>query len=196
MTDCFQCADPQNMGDVALILKDTAMRAEKCIYDLESRLRQAINPPTIIVDFPTTNALTNIRTPVSPNYNAPLFTNDTYSSISIHNVLAAGMYQVGITCTATATGAVTDNSLRLLEIAVRPALAAPTTPDDYTARYTEYEASQAGGTDMTLTTTIVVNGTQKVAFYFVHTNASSVDLTNGTVWASRISDAYVTRVVQ
>lgn len=196
MTNCFECVDPQNYADVALILQDTAMRAEECIYSLESRLRQAVNPATMIVDFPTVNVAANVRAPIAANFISPIFQNAQLEKISTFDTLAPGFYSVGISLTATATGAVTDNSIRQIDIAVRPTLSGPSTPDDYTARYIVMEANVGGGMDMTANTTITVAGEQRIAFFFIHTNASTIDLTNGTIWISRISDAFVTRVVE
>ena len=67
MTDCFTCAEPENYAAVALKMQETALRAESCIYDLENRLRGAVNQPTLIVPVSSAGILANTQTNITPS---------------------------------------------------------------------------------------------------------------------------------
>lgn len=199
MTECLTCPQPANYAAIALQLQNTALQAEACLHDLEQRLRQGTNPLTTVVtstgaELTIANNLQDLGiTSFTIN-----FSNWTANQpFNLGPNLPPGVYQVGCSLTATATGAVTDNSLRLLRIRTVPFGAPTNTPADFSDEVTIYEPNNGNGSDMTLMTTVTLNGNQALRFSFDHTNvASSISIGIGaTYWWSKLSDQVALRTV-
>jgi hypothetical protein len=193
--DCFTCPEPDNYAAIALQLQKTALDAEACINPLERTLREAVNKNTIVSVSTNTGAISpNIRSLILVNYSTT-FTNNAQNQVS-GNAPPAGIYEVGFWCVAIASGAVTDNSFRQLEILTRRVGAASNEPDDSFVATVIYESNTGLGMDMCLNTTVTVNGSQNIFFGFVHNNASNITINTGAIaWRTRISDLAVPRVV-
>lgn len=193
MTECFTCAEPQNFAAVALKLQQTAIQAENCIYDLETRLRTAVNLPMLIVPV-TIAPFSSGTVPAILSFGTVIFQNSTMSNFG--NALPRGVYEVGLSFTITATGAVNDNSFRFAEIGVRPALAPLSQPNSYNVFETTFETNTGNGMDMAISTIIESDGTDRVTFYAQHGNTSSTcTISSGLAWAIKLSDLDAPRVV-
>jgi hypothetical protein len=162
---------------------------------LEAQLRSAANRPTIVnITSTAPSIVVNTRTRIA------LSTTTTFSNsanLLTQNTLPAGIYEAGVWLNATAAGAVTDNSFRQLEIVVRGVNDPSTVPDVYNAYAIIYESNNGSGMDMMLNTTVVLDGTQVIQYHFIHANAgSNVVIAAGAIlWATKISDTTVPRVV-
>lgn len=199
MTECLTCPEPQNYAAVALQLQNSALQAEACLHDLQRRLRQGTNPLTTILtstgaELTSANNLQDLGVTSF----AITFSNWTANQLlGLGPNLPAGVYQVGVSLTATATGAVNDNSLRYLRIRTKPAGTPTNAPADAFDELTIYEPNNGNGSDMTLMTTMTLNGNQSLLFSFDHTNTSSaISIGIGaTYWWSRLSDQVALRTV-
>lgn len=198
--NCLDCPEPGNYAAVALQMQETAQQAEACMLRARTQLRRVTNPYTFL--YTHTN---------SPNYSANvfntmsgteavIFANGTQDSINV-NEWVPGVWMVGVHLTATATGAINDNTYREIGITVYPSIASSliTTLNNalYVAAATAYEPNNGTGVDMSLHTTVVINENQKVLIYFRHANVSStINIAAGaTFWATRLSDSTAMRVV-
>ncbi len=192
-TDCFTCPQPANYAAIALQLQKTAMDAENCIYPLEGLLRAAANRPTVINVSSAVVNMPAARTRYNPLVTVT-FSNSTDTSFSA--TLPAGVYECGVWFNATASGATTDNSFRQLQIVTRGALDPSTVADHYSVSSVMYESNSGLGMDMLLNTTVVVDGTEEIQVFFVHNNASTINLAAGAIlWWTKISDVTIPRVV-
>jgi hypothetical protein len=199
MTDCLTCPEPENYAAVALQLQNTALQAEACLFNLERQLRSATNPLTTIItstgaEIVAPNVLTDLGiTSFTLNYS-----NWTANQLlGLGPNLPPGVYQVGAMFTATATGVVNDNSLRLLRIRTKKAGTPTAAEPDFFDELTIYEPNNGNGSDMSLMTTVTLNGNQELLFSFEHTNTSST-LSIGIgarYWWSRLSDQVALRAV-
>lgn len=193
--DCYTCPEPANYAAIALLLQKTALDAEGCIYPLEAQLRSASNRPTIIsITSSAPSIVVNTRTQIATS-TTTTFANS--ESLTTQTTLPAGIYEAGVWLNATAAGAVTDNSFRQLEIVVRGVNDASTVPDVYNAYAIIYESNNGSGMDMMLNTTVTLDGTQAIRYYFTHANAgSNVVIAAGAIlWVTKISDLTIPRVV-
>lgn len=194
-TDCYTCPEPANYAAIALLLQKTALDAEACIYPLEAQLRSASNRPTIVnITSSAPSVAANTRTQIAQS-TTTTFSNS--ANLVTQNTLPAGIYEAGVWLNATAAGAVTDNSFRQLEIVVRGVNDASTVPDAYNAYAIIYESNNGNGMDMLLNTTVTLDGTQSIRYFFTHANvASNVVIAAGAIlWVTKISDLTVPRVV-
>lgn len=193
------CPHPENYAAIALQLQNTALQAEACLHDLQRRLRQGTNPLTTVLT--STGAELTIANNLQ-DLGVTAFTVNFSNWTAIQLVglgpnLPPGVYQVGASLTATATGAVDDNSLRILRIRTVPAGAPTNSVADFSDEVTIYEPNNGNGSDMTLMTTVTLNGNQSLRFSFDHTNTSStISIGIGaTYWWSRLSDQVALRTV-
>lgn len=192
MTDCFSCAEPANYAAVALKLQQTALQAEDCIYALETRLRAAVNMPTLIVPVSFAGVIANAQTILG--FGTVTFQNSTITSFNA--ALPRGVYEVGLSFNIAATGAVNDNTYRFAQIGVRPAGAPLSEPNSFNVFETSFESNSGNGMDMAVHTVVESDGTDRVIFYAQHGNtSSSCDVTFGLAWAIRLSDLDAPRVV-
>ena len=193
-TDCFTCPEPANYAAIALQLQKTALDAENCIYPLEALLRGAANRPTMVNISSTAPSIAPSTRTRFANSTTTTFSNSP--NLLVQNVLPAGIYETGVWLNATASGATTDNSFRQVEIITRGLNDPSTVPDDYTVSNVMYESNSGLGMDMLLNTTVVLDGTQQIQFYFTHNNASNVIIAAGAIfWCTKISDSTIPRVV-
>lgn len=192
MTDCFNCADPANYAAVALKLQQTAIQAENCIYDLETRLRAAVNMPAFIIPVSAAGVIANFQTILG--FGTATFQNSIITSFN--NALPRGVYEVGLSFNIAATGAVNDNTYRFAQIGVRPTLAPLSQPNSFEVFETSFESNSGNGMDMAVHTVVESDGGDRVIFYVQHGNTSSTcNVTFGLAWAIRLSDLDAPRVV-
>jgi len=199
MTQCLTCPQPENYAAVALQLQNTALQAEACLFELQKQLRNGTNPLTTILtstgaELTTANVLQDLGvTAFTIN-----FSNWTaVQLVGLGTNLPAGVYQVGAMLTATATGVVDDNSLRVLRIRTKRAGTPTDAVADFSDEVTIYEPNNGNGSDMSLMTTVTLDGSQELLFSFTHTNTSST-LSIGVgarYWWSKLSDQVALRTV-
>lgn len=199
MTNCLTCPQPQNYAAIALQLQNTALQAETCLHDLEAQLRRATNPlTTVITSTGAELVAANVLQDLGVTSFTLNFSNWTATQLAgLGPNLPPGVYQVGASLTAIASGAVDDNSLRVLRIRTIPAGAPTNTASDFSDEITIYEPNNGAGADMSLLTTVTLNGKQDLLFSFIHTNTSSlISISIGaTYWWSRLSDQVALRTV-
>ena len=199
MTECLTCPEPENYAAVALQLQNTALQAEACLFDLEKQLRNGTNPLTTIVT--STGAeltVANVLADLGVTSFTTNFSNWTaVQLVDLGPNLPPGVYQVGAMLTATATGAVNDNSLRILRIRTIKSGSPTNAAADFSDEVTIYEPNNGQGSDMSLLTTVTLNGNQELRFTFLHTNTSStVSIGIGArYWWSKLSDQVALRAV-
>lgn len=199
MTECLTCPQPENYAAVALQLQNTAMQAETCLFDLEKQLRNATNPLTTVV---TSTGVESMTANFIYDLGITSFTTNfsNWSAIQIVSLginLPPGVYQVGASITATAAGAVDVNSLRVLRIRTKKHGTPMSAPADFSDEVTIYDPNNGNGVDLSLMTTVTLDGNQDIKFTFVHTNTSSLmNIAAGaTYWWSRLSDQVALRAV-
>lgn len=204
MTQCLTCPEPENYAAVALQLQNTALQAEACLFELDRQLQMATNPPTIVMtsagQIITANTLTDLTAGALAFSNVPPATSafiTVPALTSIATILPPGVYQAGACINATATGAINDNSLRVLRVRTKK-MGTPTdaTPD-FSTEITVYEPNNGNGSDMSIAATVTLDGTQDILFSFVHTNvASTISIASGAIfWVSRLSNQVALRTV-
>jgi len=199
MSECFDCLTPPNYAAVALELQQTAMQAEACIFDLETKLRAAPNAPTQIRTSTGTYSFASGRVVTLQN---PLPTTTlTFSTVPVTDFMAtplpAGVWEVGCYLNVTAVGTVNAETFRHLYITVKNQFAAPGSAPIYQATESAFEADIGNGMDMCLVTSVVVDGNQRVMFQMLHGNTSSnLEVQTGAIfWATRLSDPIALAVV-
>lgn len=184
----LSCMDGANMAAVGLQLQLTALEAEQRIYGLEQRQRAALNRPTKVQR--STATITGFIADVFPGdqsigpFNSAGnwvvdFDNtgldQKVDSTSLLTGLGAGLYEVGISCNVIASGAVTDNSYRIVRILIYRA--DPTATDGFVlfeeASLTLYESNTGIGVDFTVTGEFRLETTDKIVFALQHANAGS-----------------------
>ena len=182
-----------NYAAVALKLQETALSAESCIFDLEHRLRGAVNQPTLIAAISVPSVSANTQTILNPSSTAT-FQNSPISAFNL-TFMPRGVYQVGLAFTIAATGAVNDNTYRFAIIYVRDVYDALTVPNKYNVFETCFESNNGSGMDMTITTVVELDGTDQVRFAAQHGNTSSNCSVTGFAWLTRLTDLDAPRVV-
>lgn len=200
------CMDGANMAAVGLQLQHTALQAEARIYTLEQRLRAALNRPTK-VQRSTATITGYVADPFSGDQSLGPFASsgnwvtdfdNTGFSANVDSTsglmfaaLGAGMYEFGIAVNVIASGAVTDNSYRIVRILLYRE--DPTAFDGVVvadqASLTLYESNTAVGTDFTVVAHFRIEETDTVAFTLQHQNAgSTLNSTLGArVWMTKLS---------
>lgn len=200
------CMDGANMAAIALQLQYTARQAESRIYALEQRLRGADNLPTK-VQRSTTNITGIVVDPfvgdqsIGPQNSAGTWVTDfdntgvsqnvDSTALTMFGLLGEGLYEFGISCNLIASGAVTDNSYRVIRIVLYRQ--DPTAVDGIVAYeesgVTLYESNTGVGVDAVVTAEFRMEATDRVAFLVQHGNAgSSLNSTAGTlVWMTKKS---------
>lgn len=196
MTVCVACAEPANFAAVALKLQSTALHAERCIYERQRKLRSATNQPTHVTmsSAPLAGLAAGVHSLGSLLPGTTLFAN---SSLRVNGFPPPGVYEVGCALQATASGAVTDNSIRALNVASKLVSAPLDAPFLYAAAETVRDPNNGNGVDMNLSATIVIQDRQIFAFAFYHENAAStITIAAGAIfWMTRLSDQIATAVV-
>lgn len=200
MTDCLTCPEPQNYAAIALQLQNTALQAETCLFDLERQLRNGTNPLTTVVTSVSIEPVAaNVLTDLGPQSAFTLnFSNwSTASIFELGTNLPPGVYQVGANVNAIAAGVVDANSLRVLRIRTKKAGTPTNAVADFSDEITIYEPNNGTGSDMSIFTTVTLDGTQELLFSFTHTNTSSfINISAGArYWWSRITDQVALRAV-
>lgn len=196
MTNCVDCPSPENYAAIALQLQETALQAEQCLYDIQTQMRAASNPPTLVLTSTATEG--GIQdTMLLLGFGAPVVTFSNMEQDSFLGLWPEGVWQVGVTVNAIATGAVNAQTQRELFITVRGADDPPSVANRYQAMVSVYEPNNGLGQDMALCTTVVVGARERISFFFRHDNSSSsMNISVGArYWATRISDTTALRVV-
>ena len=193
MTDCVACVEPENYAAVALKLQDTALRTEQCIFELEKRLRGAVNQPTLIRAASFAGLPAGVQAGLTTAFATPTFQNSELTTFN--TLLPRGVYQAGLYFNIIATGAVNDNSYRFAIIYTRNAYAALTVPNKFNVYQTTFESNNGSGMDMMLHTVIESDGNDQVSFAAQHGNTSSTCNVNGIAWISRLSNLDAPRTV-
>lgn len=205
MTNCLTCPQDPNYAAVALQLQNTALQAEACLFELDQQLQFATNPPTVIMTSAapqviSANTQTDLQASTIVFSNVPPVTSAFIASPSLgllSATLPVGVYQVGAALNATATGAIDDNSLRILRVRTKRMGTPVDATPDFSAEITIYEPNNGNGSDMSIASTVTLDGSQDVLFSFVHTNTSStLSIATGAMyWFSRLSDQVAFRTV-
>lgn len=198
MSNCLDCPDPENYAAIALQLQETALQAEECLYEVETQLRRVTNPQTLLYTLsgPTAGIPVSTRTRIGLTAGTAWANSDLTQWFTPLG-FPPGVWQLGATVTATATGAVTVDSIRELFVTVRGLNDPTTAADRFAAVATCTEPNNGNGVDLTVSTVAVVNELEKVEFFFRHSNAGStvVVATGALFWGTRLSDATALRVV-
>lgn len=199
------CMDGENMAAVALQLQHTARQAEDRIYRLEQRLRAASNRPTKV------QRSTALRTGLVPD---PLF---GYQSIgpngggsyvtdfdntgvqadidstsrTLFARLGEGLYEFGVSCNLIASGAVNDNTYRIVRIVnfrLDPTAVLGEVEAE-SSSLTLYESNTGIGVDFDVTAVFRMEAGDRVDFVVQHANASSnLNSSIGAmVWLTKLS---------
>lgn len=195
--NCLDCPDEQNYAAIALQLQETALQAEACLYEAETLLRQVTNPQTIVINItgaePAVGA--NILLRIGSQANTVQFANSPrVNLVAGLTPWTPGVWSVGVAITASATGAVTVDSLRELFIQV---LRTGTNTVTLSSVVTTSEPNDGVGVDMCHNLIVELEAGEEFRFYFRHGNTgSSVQVAaGGLYWATRLSDATALRVV-
>lgn len=212
----LSCPNPQNYAAVAKQLHETALQVEARIYELEYQLRAAANRPTIVQT--TTAAQTGITSAggeqiIGPGQGVaftetfnntavasdePISNNDT-----ILNVLADGLYEVGLTGNVIPSGAADANSFRIVRVqhyTPDPGSAGPILTGFSMvnhASYTTFESNVGNGEDFTLVGEFKMKAGDLIYFTLQHNNtSSSMNLSTGAIaWIHKLSDPTLTAVL-
>lgn len=204
----LDCPQPANLAAIAKQLHETAVQAEEQIAAAEQQMRAAVNPPTVVRT--STVNFTGISNGVILDLNlltlATTFDNTTGGSGfgpelsgGFTRFLGAGLYEVGLTATVVADGAVTDNSLR--QFLIQQRRPDPTTLLGETVVQTVgilmFEPNTGIGMEISIIGEFRAEPEDRFAFLFFHENvASTVTLNAGAnLWASKISESTLTRVL-
>lgn len=205
----LSCPEGENYAAIAKQLHLTALQAEERIYTLEQQLRAAANRSTLIQ---TSTAVVNIPAGLTAvNYffargGSPTVINfnNTDSGVigiddaQIFSFLGAGVYEIGVYASGVSSGAITDNSQRVWRITqerVDPTLALGFTVV-HEASIIQFETNTGVGTDVCISGTFKIQATDRIGFTLNHDNATSVNVSVGTVaWLHRLSDATVLAVI-
>lgn len=190
-TPDLDCPDPENYAAAALQMQETALQVEARLYQVERTLRAAANRQTHVVT--TTAARTGLTTGAF-NDIAPLFVANTVTftnypgfgfSFGIQDPPGAGEYQIGVYVNAIASGAVTDNSHRIVRIRqfnVPPGSGGTQVTVD-TAEATVFEANVGGGMDITVTGVFDMAVGDQIAFEMDHGNVgSTMNISIGAIY--------------
>lgn len=187
----LDCPDPENYAAVALQLQETALQAEQRLYAVERTLRAAANRPTIVQT--TTAALTGLASgsfvdiqpglvATTTNFNNMPF-GWSYSTIGV--LPGAGMYDIGCCLNLIASGAVTDNSFRIIRIRqLRPVTSGGIIQTQVDlAEWVIFEANVGGGMDVTVTGTFHLQPGDEIDFQLWHANTgSTMNVSSGAIY--------------
>ena len=200
------CMDGENMAAVGLQLQLTALQAEQRIYTMERRLRASLNRPTKVQRSTATitgyiadvfsgdqslGPFNSAGNWVTDFDNTGLNQNVDSSSRTMFGILGEGLYEFGISVNVIASGAVTDNTYRIVRILLYRE--DPTVFDGVTvvdqASLTLYESNTAVGVDFTVTAQFRMEATDRIVFSLQHANAgSTLNSTLGArVWMTKLS---------
>lgn len=187
----LDCPDPDNYAAVALQLQETALQAEGRLYEVERTLRAAANRPTIV------QTTTAVRTGIVSGFFADIqpglvatttnFNNMpvgwSYSTIEV--LPGAGMYDIGCCLNLIASGAVNDNSVRIVRIQqLRNQPGGGLLQDVIdTAEGVIFEANVGGGMDITVSGTFHLLPGDEINIEFQHSNvASTMNVSSGAIY--------------
>jgi len=204
----LDCPQEANLAAVAKQLHETAVQAEEQIAFAEQQMRAAVNLPTVVRT--STANFTGISSGTVQDLNqltvATTFDNTTGGSGfgpqlfgGFTQFLGAGLYEVGLTCTVVASGAVTDNSIRQFLIQQRR-------PDPtallgevviQTSGIVLFESNTGVGVEASFVGEFRAEPGDRFAFLFYHENVGSTVTVNSgaNLWASKISESTLTRVL-
>lgn len=187
----LDCPDGQNYAAIALQVQETALQAEQRIYQVERDLRAAANRHTFVQT--TTAARTGLTSggvhDIAPGFVTTTVTFSNWPSFGITAIVpqvpGAGLYEVGVTLNAVASGAVTDNSHRTLRISQLRSNPNGSTVVEY-AQTTVFEANVGGGMDMICSNVFDVRLGDFFLFEFGHGNTgSTMNISTGAIyWAT------------
>lgn len=203
----LSCPEPENYAAVAKQLHETALEAEACIYEQEIALRAMVNRPTV-VRVTTTGILglaASIDNSVTGGTPDEVFSNTglTFAqsieeSNTLWRFLGEGMYEVGWTCLAVASGAVTDNSVRIFQIDQRRPNPEALLGYDLVNRtgYALFETNTGIGVECSFSGMFRIRPFDYINFMFFHNNASAIDIQAGMyTWMSKVSDVSLRQVL-
>lgn len=199
MTCEVSCPEPDNLADVSLQLQETALEAERCIFNLEKLLRAAVNRPTFIQTNTASIAVnSNIDTPINSG-GAPTTTFDNLPFSDLIPVSSwsnlprlGGAVWLGAQFNATASGVVNDNTHRTTKLSV--------THQSITEQVwvTQFEPNVGGGIDVTISGIFACDpGFSTATVLFNHLNTSSTVLiaAGAVFWATWLGDTQIAKVV-
>lgn len=203
----LDCPQPDNYAAIAKQLHETALQAESCIFEQEILLRSMVNRPSMVKT--TTATITGILISVDETvtggsqsyvFNNTGMTSNTGpdNSTDIWEFLGEGMYEIGWTCTAIASAAVTDNSVRIFRIEqLRPDPTSSTGFDVIQETgYTLFETNTGNGTDVSFCGTFRIVPGDLVNLKLFHDNASTMNISTGMyVWMCKVSDVSLRQVL-
>lgn len=203
----LSCPQENNYAAIAKQLHQTALQAESCIYEQEISLRATVNRPTIIqvTTVPITGFIPSVDqnviggTPLNVFDNSGIFSSGNIgNSETIYQFLGEGMYEVGWTCTATASGAVTDNSFRVFRL--EQARHDPTSATGFQivnqTGFTVFESNTGIGVEVSFSGMFRIQPFDRINFMLLHNNASNLTISTGMyAWVSKVSDTSLRQVL-
>lgn len=203
----LSCPQPDNYAAVAKQLHETALQVEECIYDQEISLRAMVNRSAIVkvTTASITGIFANFDQSVlggSPTYVYNSTGLDSQigpdSSEDLFRFLGEGVFEIGWTCTALASGVVTDNSYRVFRI--EQARHDPTSATGFQivnqAGYTLFETNTGNGTDVSFSGVFRVLPGDRINLMLLHNNASDLTIPAGMyVWMAHLSDTSLRQVL-
>lgn len=190
----IDCPDPDNYAAVALQLQETALQVEQRMYGIERTLRAAANRPTIVQT--TTAAQTGIATGFFADIGPTLVATTTnfdsmpigWSYTTVPVLPGAGVYDIGCCLNLIASGAVTDNSTRVVRIQQLRDVPGGGSLQDVidTAEGVIFEANVGGGMDITVSGTFHLLPGDEINHQLLHSNAgSTMNVSSGAIyWAT------------
>lgn len=179
----LDCPEPENYAAVALQMQETALQVEQRLYAVERTLRAAANRQSIVQTSTAANTgfTTGNASQFGPGDVASVinFDNVDPTVVAVNSsllvpVVGDGVYTFGVSVNLIASGAVTDNSFRIITMRQRrqlPGDLTPTTVFEYTNSV--YEANVGGGMDVTLAGQFAMLAGDTVIWLFQHGNAGS-----------------------
>lgn len=204
MSADIACLTGDNMAAVGLALKKTALQAESRMFVLERQLRAAANRPTIVQT--STAAITGLAantafTSYGPigggsfvtNFNNTGFDRNIDNGSRVQygdsNGTGEGLYQFGAYLNAVASGAVDDNTYRVMTIEQWRRLPSGIEVRIARSALTEYETNTGVGSSMCTIAEFNMIVDDRIRFFFVHgNNSSTMNISIGTIiWSSKIS---------
>lgn len=203
----LSCPQPDNYAAIAKQLHETALQVEECIYDQEISLRAMVNRPAMVKV--TTAAITGIFANFdqqvlggAPTYvfNSTGMTTETGpdNSEDLFRFLGESVFEIGWTCNASASGAVTDNSYRVFRI--EQARHDPTSGTGFQivnqAGYTLFETNTGIGVDVSFSGVFRILPGDRINLMLLHNNASDLTIAAGMyVWMTHLSDTSLRQVL-
>jgi hypothetical protein len=203
----LSCPEPDNYAAIAKQLHETALEAEACIFKQEIALRSMVNRPSQVkvTTAPITGIFASFDQVVVGGSQLYVFNNTGMftetgpdNSTDIYNFLGEGMYEIGWACTAIASGAVTDNSVRIFRIEhQRPD---PTAATGFQiineTGYTLFETNTGNGTDVSFAGIFRIRPGDSINLMLFHNNASDLTISTGMyVYMCKVSDVSLRQVL-